>query len=265
MSNDNDRVDYECAKHSRRDFISASLATLALGISASAQTNSRTKDQTSAVGNGELKIAILLFDKITALDAVGPYEVLSRLSNARVYFVGETAGLKRTDTKVLALNADYTLADIPNPDVLLIPGGNVSDAMGSEKTLAWIREAHKTTKFTTSVCTGSLVLGAAGLLKGKKATTHWAVAKMLPAHGAEYVAERYVQAEKIITAAGVSAGIDMALFLVEQLAGRKTAEMIQLSVEYDPHPPVNSGSLTTATKETVEATQRYFQERRNKK
>ncbi|MBC7797322.1 MAG: DJ-1/PfpI family protein [Pyrinomonadaceae bacterium] len=214
-----------------------------------------------------MSIAILLFDKMTALDAVGPYEVLSRLPNSKVYFVGETKGRKTTDTKMLSFDVDYSIDDVPNPNVLLIPGGNVLEVIKSEKVLNWIRNANKTTRFTTSVCTGSIILGAAGLLKGQKATTHWATVKYLQNFGAEYVAERYVQTGqngKIITAAGVSAGIDMGLFLAGKLSDERTAKMIQLAIEYDPQPPFNSGSAAKAEKQTVADALEYFQNRSKK-
>ena len=211
--------------------------------------------------DGSLEIAVLIYDQMTVLDAVGPYEVLHRLPNATVKFVGETKGLKIADSKMLSLAADYTLDEVPRPDVLLISGGNVQAPRESKKVLDWIRAAHETTKYTVSVCTGSLILGAAGLLRGKKATTHWAFKEMLTnVFGAEYVPERYVQTGKIITAAGVSAGIDTALFLAEKLIDKQTAQMIQLFVEYDPQPPFDSGSLKKADKQTVEAAQRYLSE-----
>lgn len=263
-------------KPTRRAFLGATMATLALPILGAAQpttqpNNSSATDKTepettaanSAKNPSNLTIAVLLYDKMTMLDAVGPYEVLHRLPNATVKFVGETTGLKLADSKMLFLNADYALDQVPRPDILLIPGGDPTEVMKSEKILNWIREAHKTTKLTTSVCTGSLVLGAAGLLKNLKATTHWATAEYLKNFGAEYVAARYVEQGKIITAAGVSAGIDMALFVAEKLHGKAVAEMLQLAVEYDPQPPVNAGSLRTADKKTVDAARRYFAERKN--
>lgn len=206
----------------------------------------------------ERTVAILLFDRITALDAVGPYEVLSRLHRTRVCFVADTKGQKRTDTGMLALHADYTFDEIPRPDILLIPGGTTAAVPRDDKTLAWVRTAHAASQWTVSVCTGALVLGAAGLLQGLKATTHWSDAESLPAHGAEYVPERYVRSGKIITAAGVSAGIDMALFLAAQIAGEDTAKMIQLFIEYEPDPPFHSGSLATASKRTLAGLKNYL-------
>lgn len=256
------------SQQTRRKFLETFVAALALGSMASGQEkpspNKASAGAKSIADDNNLQIAILLYDKMTALDAIGPYEVLSRMPNAKVYFVGETAGLKTVDTKMLTLKADYALSEIPNPNILLIPGGNPTDAMKSEKVLSWIREAHKTSQFTTSVCTGAMILGAAGLLKNLKATTHWATRELLKNFGAEYVPARYVEQGKIITAAGVSAGIDMGLYLVEKIHGKETAEMLQLAIEYDPQPPVNQGSLQKADKKTIDAALRYFAERRTK-
>lgn len=254
----------------RRGFgrLSTAAAFAALTDSARAQTRAQTVTRDakkSAAHRDKLRIAILLYDKMTVLDAIGPYEVLSRLPNARVYFVGETAGLKRADTGFLSLNADYTLDQITDPDVLLLPGGDARGPMASRKVLDWVLTAHKTTKYTASICTGAFILGAAGLLKGQRATTWWASAEMLTREfGAEYVAERYVQTGKIITAAGVSAGIDAGLFLAEKLTDRRTAQMLQLVIEYNPQPHIDSGSPRKADEQTVEAARRYFVERRRR-
>ena len=206
----------------------------------------------------ELTIAILLYDRVTALDAIGPYEILSRLHHAKVCFVADAKGPKRTDTGMLALHADYALDEVPRPDVLVVPGGPAAAVPRDEKILDWVRAAHASSQWTASVCTGALVLGAAGLLRGLRATTHWGTAKELSAYGAEYVSERYVRNGRIITAAGVSAGIDMALFLAAQIAGEDVAKMIQLYVEYEPDPPFRSGSPTTASRETLAGLARYF-------
>lgn len=212
-----------------------------------------------------LEIAILLYDQMTALDAVGPYEVLSRLPNAQIKFVAETKGLKNAGGGKLALRADYLLEEVPSPDVLLVPGGDASEPRTSRKVLDWITNAHQTTQYTVSVCSGALVLGAANLLKGKKATTHWLVKDRLTELAkAEYVPERYVQTGKIITAAGVSAGIDAALFLAEKLTDAQTAKVVQLSIEYDPQPPFDAGSLEKADEQTIEKTKKYFAEKNQK-
>ena len=197
-------------------------------------------------------IAILLFDGITALDAIGPYEVLSRVPDARVHFVGAQRGEVRTDNRVLGLVADESLDDMTSADVLLVPGGFGTRALlDDSQHLDWVRAVHKTTTWTTSVCTGSLVLAAAGLLDGIDATTHWAATGTLAKLGARLVQERVVERGRIITCAGVSAGIDMALVLAARLSDDVTAQAIQLAIEYDPQPPYASGSAATATPEVM--------------
>jgi transcriptional regulator GlxA family with amidase domain len=200
-----------------------------------------------------MRIAILLFDRLTALDAVGPYEVLSRLPGAAVTFVAEEPGPKRTDTDALALVADASLADLPAPEVVLVPGGPGQQALMDDGPVhAWLRSAHETSLWTTSVCTGSLILAAAGLLAGKRATTHWLALERLRELGAEPVEERFVFDGKLATAAGVSAGIDMALALAQRIAGEQVAQAIQLGIEYDPQPPLDAGSPQKAPAEIVE-------------
>jgi putative intracellular protease/amidase len=202
-----------------------------------------------------MDIVFPLYPDYTALDAIGPYEVLSRLPGAKVTFVAAEPGVLRTDTGFLGISADAALADIDRADVLVVPGGTgTRQAMSDEGLVGWIRHIHGTTEWTTSVCTGSLLLGAAGLLTGKKATTHWGAKGELEATGATYVAERVVvhPDEKIITAAGVSAGIDMGLTLAAALAGDDVARAIQLGIEYDPQPPFDSGSEAKADQATVE-------------
>jgi putative intracellular protease/amidase len=200
-----------------------------------------------------MKIAIPIFDQVTALDAVGPYEVLSRLPGADLRFVSFEKGPVRTDSRMLALHADEVLEDFADPDILVVPGGFGTRAlMSDERMLAFVRNAHETTQWTTSVCTGSLVLGAAGLLDGFEATTHWAAMDTLTSTGAKPTAQRVVQQGKIVTAAGVSAGIDMALFLAGQIAGYTVAQAIQLGIEYDPQPPYDAGSPDKAPAEIVE-------------
>lgn len=199
-----------------------------------------------------MEIAILLFDRMTTLDAVGPYEVLSRLPGATVKMVAKAAGPQRNDTGSLALVADYTLDEVTAPDIVLIPGGPGQTALMDDQTiLQWVRQAHQTSKWTTSVCTGSLVLGAAGLLHGLPATTHWLAYDALRALGAEPTEQRVVSAGKIITAAGVSAGIDMALTLAARECGDAIAQSIQLGIEYDPQPPFNAGAPSKAPGEIV--------------
>jgi putative intracellular protease/amidase len=208
-----------------------------------------------------MNIAIPVFDHITALDAIGPYEVLSRLPDAKVTFIAEETGPKRTENGMLALTADATFDDIPDPEIIVVPGGFGTRArMEDETMLAWIRRAHETSQWTTSVCTGSLVLAAAGILDGLEATTHWLALEMLRPLGVIPVERRVVVQGKVITAAGVSSGIDMALMLAAKIAGDLYAEAIQLGIEYDPQPPFDSGSTAKARPEIVElVTQRAAQ------
>lgn len=200
-----------------------------------------------------MRIAILLYEKMTALDAIGPYEVISRLPGARVQFAAERAGPVTTDTGFLRLHADYAISDITEADILLVPGGPGDEAVRkNEKTLAWVRDIHAGTTYTTSVCTGSLILGAAGLLKGLRATTHWARLDALREFGAEPTGERVVEQGKVMTAAGVSSGIDMALRLAQKIAGDDFAQGLQLGIEYDPKPPFDAGSPEKAPKHIVD-------------
>jgi putative intracellular protease/amidase len=194
-----------------------------------------------------MQIAIPIYERFTALDAIGPYEVLSRLPGATVTFVARRPGTIRTDNDMLGLQADAALADLPAPDVVVVPGGFGSRALlNDDELLGWLRAAHETSTWTTSVCTGSLLLAAAGLLDGLEATTHWTARDTLDRLGARYVQRRVVQQGKIVTAAGVSAGIDMALTLAAQIAGDEVAQAIQLYIEYDPQPPFDAGSPAKA-------------------
>jgi len=201
----------------------------------------------------QMEIAIPIFDRLTALDAVGPYEVLSRLPGAQVKFVASEPGPKRTENRMLAITADARLADVPEPDVIVVPGGDgTRPLMKDEEMLAWIRHAHEHSEWTTSVCTGSLVLGAAGVLDGLEATTHWLELETLAGLGARPSERRVVEQGKVITAAGVSSGIDMAITLAARIAGDDVAQAIQLSIEYDPEPPFDSGSTRSAPPHIVE-------------
>jgi len=190
-----------------------------------------------------MQIAILVFPKLTALDAIGPYEVLSRLPGFELTFVAAESGELRTDTGRLGITADATIEEVTEPDILLIPGGEGNrPLLHDEHVLDWVRHVHDNSTWTTSVCTGSLVLGAAGVLEGKRATSHWAYREELREYGAEPVAERVVEDGKVMTAAGVSAGIDMALTLAARLTHEDVARAIQLGIEYDPDPPFDAGS-----------------------
>jgi transcriptional regulator GlxA family with amidase domain len=200
-----------------------------------------------------MNIAIPIFDQLTALDAVGPYEVLSRIPGASVHFVAAEPGPKRTENSMLALVADLALEELPDPGIVVVPGGYGRRAlMQDEAMLSWLRQAHESTEWTTSVCTGSLLLGAAGILDGLQATTHWLALDELELYGVTPVSRRVVEQGKVITAAGVSSGIDMALTLVARIGGAKLAQAIQLGIEYDPEPPFHSGSTATATPEVVQ-------------
>ena len=200
-----------------------------------------------------MDVAIPIFDRITALDAIGPYEVLSRLPRTRVHFVAAEPGDKRTENGMLALRADATLSALRHPDVIVFPGGYGTRAMMKDETmLEWVRGAHETSQWTTSVCTGALVLGAAGVLDGLEATTHWMLLDKLGELGAKPVSRRVVEQGKVITAAGVSSGIDMALTLAARIAGDDMARAIQLGIEYDPEPPFDCGSTAKAAPEIVE-------------
>ena len=200
-----------------------------------------------------MNIAILIFDRLTALDAVGPYEVLSRMPGWTVNFVAAEPGPKRTETGMLALVADRALSELPEPEVIVVPGGyGTRELMEDETILGWLRHAHEHSQWTTSVCTGSLLLGAAGILDGLEATTHWMALDRLGELGAIPVSRRVVEQGKVITAAGVSSGIDMALTLAARIAGPELAQGIQLGIEYDPEPPFDSGSLAKAPPKIVD-------------
>jgi putative intracellular protease/amidase len=196
-----------------------------------------------------MQIAIPLFDRFTALDAVGPYEVLSRLPGAKVEFVAAEPGVVRSDTRMLGLDVRRSFDELTAPEVIVVPGGiGTRTAAVDERLISWLRSAHESSTYTTSVCTGAVLLSAAGILDGLDATTHWACMDEL----AQPVKQRVVERGKVITAAGVSAGIDMALTLAERIAGRDLAQAIQLGIEYDPAPPFASGSPSTAPAHIVD-------------
>jgi transcriptional regulator GlxA family with amidase domain len=201
-----------------------------------------------------MEVAVLLFEKLTALDAVGPYEVLRSVPGWEVKFVGPAKGEVRTDSGALGLSADFALEEVTEPDILLVPGGEgTRPLMEDQAVLSWMRAVDEQTKWTTSVCTGALLLGAAGLLEGRRATSHWLFLERLRELGADPVGGRFVEDGKYVTAAGVSAGIDMALHLVSREAGPDLAEAVQLGIEYDPQPPFDSGSPSKAKEPIVDA------------
>ena len=194
-----------------------------------------------------MNIAIPIYDRFTALDAVGPYEVLSRLPGATVHFLAKQPGPQRTETRMLLLSADRAFDELPTPEVIVVPGGYGTRQLLSDETiLGWLRAAHESSQWTTSVCTGALLLGAAGLLAGRRATTHWLAYHHLRRHGADVTEERVVFDGKVVTAAGVSAGIDLALTLAARLQGPEVAQAIQLGIEYDPQPPYDAGAPSKA-------------------
>jgi transcriptional regulator GlxA family with amidase domain len=211
-----------------------------------------------------LEAVIPLFTRMTALDAIGPYEVLQRIPTIDVVFAGTALGPVRTDNGMLGLTVDALLADHPRPGLIVFPGGvGTRSLLRDGEVLDWLRNAHATSIMTTSVCTGSLVLAAAGLLDGLKATTHWGAYEELAALGAQPVAERVVEHldRRIITAAGVSSGIDMALRLVELVVDRTAAEAAQLMIEYDPQPAYDAGSPSRASAQVRERVAAYAAKR----
>ena len=202
-----------------------------------------------------MQVAIPIYEGFTALDAIGPYDVLQSVPGTEVVFCAPEPGILRTEQGQLGLNADRALVDVTEPDIVVVPGG-----LGNRRWLdapneytEWLRGVHETTTWTTSVCTGSLMLAAAGILDGLDATTHWAAFDALAELGANPVSERVVWSGKVVTAAGVSSGIDMALHLVHEMFGETAAQAVQLGIEYDPAPPHDSGSVDKASPEVVAA------------
>ena len=210
--------------------------------------------------NKKLQVAILLYNGMTALDAIGPYEVLQTPTlNTDVRFVASKKGVKQTDFGKLRLTADYSLDEMLCPDILVVPGTAYPKAiMGDPQVIEWIAQVHKTTKWTTSVCTGALGLATAGVLKGLKATTHWLAHEVLKEFGATPTKARVVRDGKVFTAAGVSSGIDMALTLVAEEFGAEAAQLTQLLIEYDPQPPFDAGSPDKAPSAIVHEAREAF-------
>jgi putative intracellular protease/amidase len=201
-----------------------------------------------------MDIALAVYPALTALDIVGPYQVLTRLPGAEVRFVGATTDPVRDDLGLLSFPVEHAFDQVTRPDIVVVPGGTITRRMArhGDPIVPWLQAVHPHTRYTTSVCTGSLLLGAAGILTGLDATCHWAALTELEKYGATSTLERVVERGKVITAAGVSSGIDMALLLAARLAGEETAQAIQLSIEYDPQPPFDSGSPTKAPAAVVE-------------
>jgi len=197
-----------------------------------------------------MKIAILLFPGFTSLDAIGPYEILAHAPGADMMLVAKEKALLTGEMDIFKIMPSHDFSEVDAADILLIPGGPGEVAAATDPdTIAWVQKVHATSQYTSSVCTGALVLAKAGILEGKSATTHWAAAETLEELGVPYKAERWVEDGKVITAAGVSAGIDMALYLLGKLMGPVIAKSIQLGIEYDPQPPYNAGSVAKADPE----------------
>lgn len=206
-----------------------------------------------------MQVAYLLYDRFTALDITGPHEVFNSVPDVESVFVGENAGPCRNESDTLSMVADKSLDEVTTPDILVVPGGyGTRSLLDHEPLLAWIRAVDETTTWTTSVCTGSLLLAAAGLLEGRPATTHWLARETLADLGAEPVADRVVFDGKYVTGAGVSAGIDMALTLVTEVFGPEIAQSVQLGIEYDPQPPHDAGAPEKAPAEIVEVVSAVF-------
>jgi len=206
-----------------------------------------------------MQVAYLLYDRFTALDITGPHEVLNSLPHTESIFVAEQAGPIRNESDTLSLVADASLDEVTKPEILVVPGGFGTRALlDHEPLLDWIRQVHETSTYTTSVCTGTLLLAAAGLLDGAPATTHWLARDLLAELGAEPVPDRVVEHGKIITAAGVSSGIDMALWLIQKMYGDEAAQAVQLGIEYDPQPPVDAGSPEKAPQPIVDVVTAAF-------
>lgn len=200
-----------------------------------------------------MQIAFVIYPGFTILDVIGPFQTLTDVPDHEAIFVAAEAGPVLEHSGRAHLVAEKSIADVTKPDVIVVSGGNT--AVLDERLVEWIRAAHPTTTWTTSVCTGALYLAAAGLLEGLNATTHWAWAERLNELGAHYVHDRIVQNGKVITAAGVSSGIDMGLTLLDKMYGPDTAQMIQLGIEYDPQPPYDTGSPLKAPESLVEVMQ----------
>jgi transcriptional regulator GlxA family with amidase domain len=198
-----------------------------------------------------MQIAVLLYDKFTVLDAVGPFQTLAGLPGAEVVFVAEEAGPVLDDTRSLSLVATKSLAEVSSPDIVVVPGSPEPD-LKNAAVLGWLRAVDATTTWTTSVCTGSLILAAAGLLKGRRATSHWLALEQIKEFGVDSTGQRVVFDGKYVTGAGVSAGIDLGLTLAGKIAGDAHAQAVQLLIEYDPQPPYDAGSPEKAPAALVE-------------
>jgi len=208
-----------------------------------------------------MEIVIYIYNGMTMLDAIGPYEILRNVKGVNIKFVSKEKGEITADSRMIHINSKYGIDEIKQADILLIPGSTIAFVreMKDKKVLNWIKEINKTTQKTVSVCTGSIILAATGLLSGKKATSHWKPIQLLSKFGAIPTRERIIEEGKFITAAGVSAGIDMAIYLVNELKGETEAKAAQLAIEYDPNPMFDSGSYAKATPEVIQLSERNME------
>ena len=209
-----------------------------------------------------MKIALALYDGFTALDIIGPYQVLATVPGGEVFFVAEKRGIVPDDSGTVRLEATRSFAEVREADIVVVGGGITTHTLiPHHPIIPWLKDIHTRTQWTTSVCTGSLLLAAAGLLRDVEATSHWLMLDFLGTLGAKPTLKRVVfGGDRIVTAAGVSSGIDMALALVERIHGRDMAETVQLAIEYDPQPPLDCGSPAKARPEIVATVQRIFGE-----
>lgn len=207
-----------------------------------------------------MQIVIYIYKGMTMLDAIGPYEVLRNVEGAEIKFVSKEKGEISADSQFIHINSKYSIDEVEQADILLIPGSTIAfiREMKDQKVLDWIRKINETTQKTVTVCTGSIILAATGLLEGKRATSHWKPIKLLSQFGATPTRERFIEEGKFITAAGVSAGIDMAIYLVSLLVGEKAAKAAQLSIEYDPKPMYNSGNFLEADPAVIELSEKIM-------
>lgn len=208
-----------------------------------------------------MNIVIYVYNGMTMLDAIGPYEILRNVEGVDIKFVSKKKGDILADSHLVSIKTKYSIKDVLEADVLLIPGSTIAFVreMKDKKVLEWIKQVNETTKKTVTVCTGSIILAATGLLEGKKATSHWKPINYLSEFGAIPTRERIIEEGKFITSAGVSAGIDMAIYLVNLLKGEKAAKAAQLSIEYDPKPMFDSGNFLTAEKDIIELSEKLME------
>ena len=209
-----------------------------------------------------MNITFFLYDGFTALDVIGVNEILSRLPDANIQFAASWKGEVKTDSNSLKIVSTIEYERVKSTDILIVPGSTVTflEVIQDKSVLNWIKKIDESTTYTCAVSSGTIILAAAGLLYGKKATSHWYSLRFLAEYGVDIVEQRYIQDGKIITCAGSSAGIDMALYMAARLSDKENAQALQLMLEYDPAPPFHAGSLERASKETVLLAKRKLKE-----